>query len=194
MKSFFYNLSGKILIASPYVPISDVFSKSVIYVLSHTEEGAVGLMVNHVVNRVPFDSFFRNITNSTLTINTSNQYIFPVYLGGPVEKERGFFLHSSEYEKNILFKFQEEGICISSNTEIVKDIAEGNGPKESLFAIGYTGWEAGQLETEVENNLWIISNCEKDIIFSTVDEQKWINALKRIGIDNSCFSSRFGHS
>lgn len=187
--SDFDNLSGKILIASPYVYIGDVFNKSLIYVLSHTQDGAVGLIVNHVVNRIPFNSLCKNSNNLNIP---QNQDMLLVYLGGPVERERGFFLHSSDYDKNILFKFQD-GLSVSSNTEIVSDIAQGQGPKDSLFMIGYTGWGAGQLELELENNFWIISDCEKDLIFYTHNDLKWETAIKRIGIEDLYFSSKPGN-
>lgn len=187
-KQDFSNLSGKILIASPYVLQGDVFNKSLIYLLSHTKDGSIGLIVNHLVNYTPFKALFK-ITNDT---TISNDLTLPVYLGGPIELDRGFFLHSTDYDKNLLFKFHDN-LALSSNTGILKDIAAGVGPQKSLFIIGYTSWGAGQLEFELENNLWIASDYDQDLIFSEIIEQKWQVALKRLGIDNSHFASTFGH-
>ena len=187
----FTNLSEKILIASPYVLQGDVFHKSLIYILSHTKDGSIGLIVNHLVNRTPFKTLFK-VMNDKDNIIPNNDLILPVYLGGPLELDRGFFLHSADYDKNLLFKFQDN-LAVSSNTGILKDIAAGAGPKKSLFIIGYTSWKAGQLETELENNLWIVSDYDQDLIFSEEIEQKWHIALKRIGVDDSYFASIIGH-
>jgi len=187
----FSNLSGKILIASPFVLYGDVFHRSIIYVLSHTKDGSIGLIVNHLVNQVKFKSLFKLIKDNNFG-NLDDNLTIPVHLGGPVELERGFFLHSSEYDRNVLFQFQDN-LSVSSNVDILKDIAHGSGPKDSLFMIGYAGWEAGQLEFELENNLWIISNYNQSLIFSDPPETKWQKALNYLGIENSQFASKLGH-
>ena len=188
----FDNLSGKILIASPFVLFGDVFHRSIIYVLSHTKDGSVGLIVNHLVNKVKFKALFQIIKNNSFDNNKKDDLTIPVYLGGPVELERGFFLHSNDYDKNVLFNFHDN-LAVSSNIEILEDIYAGIGPKDSLFVIGYTGWEAGQLELELENNLWIISDYDQSLIFSNSPEQKWHKALDHLGIANTCFASKAGH-
>ena len=187
----FNNLSGKILIASPYTLYSDVFHKSLIYILSHTEDGASGLIVNHLMSRMPLKSLFSTINDEKNT-NNINDMVLSIYLGGPIELEKGFFLHSDEYDKNLLFKFQNN-IAISSNTDILKDIAAGRGPKHSLFIVGYTSWAPGQLEFELENNFWIVSECNPELIFSEVNDQKWTIALKNLGIEDAHFTAKLGH-
>lgn len=186
----FYNLSGKILIASPFVLFGDMFYKSVIYVLSHSAEGSVGIIVNHLVNHMAYKSIFKTSGDPDVA---SSEYVLPVYLGGPVEVDRGFLLHSDEYTKNLLFTFKDN-LAVSSNTEILKDISQGSGPRNSIFVIGYTGWEAGQLEFEIENNFWVVSEYDHELIFSFENECKWKNALIRIGIDNSHFVPQLGSS
>lgn len=185
----FNNISGKILISSPYIRFGEVFHKSVIYVLSHSESGAIGLIVNHLVNQMPFKKIFKAMNNN---ISDPGENILPVYLGGPVELEKAFLLHSGEYKKNLLFKFKDN-LAVSSNSEILSDLASGNGPEKSLFIIGYTVWQAGELEHELENNLWIVSECDKDLIFSDKNDQKWLTALKRLGIEYSHFAASAGH-
>lgn len=186
----FNNLSGKILIASPYVLYGDVFHKSLIYMLSHTKDGSIGLIVNHLVNSLSFKTLFKLINNNTPVVG---DLVLPIYLGGPVELERGFFLHSSDYDKNLLFKFQGN-LAVSSNINILQDIASGQGPKNSLFLVGYTAWKPSELEFELENNLWVVSDCDSDLIFLESNEKKWQTALKRIGIKQSNFGSILGHS
>jgi putative transcriptional regulator len=185
----FNNLSGKVLIASPYTLYSDVFHKSLIYILSHTPDGASGLIVNHLMSRMPLKSLFHSVNDTDPNINNM---ILSIYLGGPIELEKGFFLHSDEYDKNLLFKSQNN-IAISSNTDILKDIAAGVGPKHSLFIVGYTAWKAGQLELELENNFWIVSECNPELIFSEANDQKWHIALKNLGIEDAHFSAKLGH-
>lgn len=181
----FQNLTGKILIASPYTMQGNVFHKSVVYVVHHGPEGSGGLIVNYPVNSMPIESLFKKIdTNIDLSALK-----LEVNLGGPVDIERGFFLHTSEYNKNLLFKPQgNEGLAVSSNTEILKDIANGAGPKNAMFFVGYTGWNAGQMEHELENNLWIISEPDQELIFSPNLPQKWKTALNRLDISNAYFS------
>ncbi len=166
-----------------------VFNKSLIYILSHTPDGAMGLIFNHVVNHIDVKSFFK-IEDEQLP---DNNIIIPVYLGGPVEHERGFFLHSDDYEENLLLKFQNH-LAISSNQQISQDIAAGNGPKNSLFIIGYTSWKAGQLENELKENLWIVMEGDKDFILGGRPEKKWQNALEKVGIKKSHFSARLGNA
>jgi len=110
-----------------------------------------------------------------------------IHIGGPVEVERGFFLHSSDYNENLLFHPNQEELAVSSNVKILQDIAAGKGPEKSIFIVGYTGWAAGQLEFELENNLWIITAPDKELIFSLNDSNKWTKALNIVGISSNYF-------
>ncbi len=184
----FNSLAGKFLIANPYMNFNDVFHKSVIYLASHTEQGAIGLIVNHLVNTLPYKTVFKMLKSDT----DVEDLTLPVYLGGPVEPDRGFVLHSSEYSKNLLFKF-EDTLAVSSNLQILQDMAHGLGPINSLFIMGYTGWAPGQLENELENNHWIISSADLELLFSNNNDHKWDSALTRLGIDRSFYSSQLGH-
>lgn len=184
----FYNLSGKTLVATPYVIKEGMFHKSLIYMLSHNSEGAVGLIFNHLVNRIDLKTFF-NLKNDTIDANST----MPIYLGGPVEHEKGFFLHSNDYNKNLLLDFKND-LALSSNPEISEDIAFGKGPKNSLFIIGYTAWKAGQLEKELESNLWLIMDCDKEFIFADHPEKKWNYALKHLGINAAHFALHAGNA
>ncbi|WP_250311138.1 YqgE/AlgH family protein [Rickettsia endosymbiont of Oedothorax gibbosus] len=182
----FDNLSGKVLIATPYM-LDGIFNKSLVYMLSHTAEGAIGLIFNNLVNHIEIKSFFK------ISDDQVGNIMMPIYLGGAVEHDRGFFLHSDDYNENLLLKFQNH-LAVSSNPQIPHDIASGNGPKNSLFIIGYTSWKAGQLESEIKDNLWIITDCDKDFIFSGRPEHKWHNALQNLGIKESHFTSRMGNA
>ncbi len=179
----FSNLTGKILIATPFAMEGNIFHKSLIYVVKHTEEGSIGFIVNHPIQNAPAENMFKRIDAS---INISDMNL-EINIGGPVEVERGFFMHSAEYNKNLLFSTPECNLAISSNSEILRDISEGNGPERSMFIIGYTGWGPGQMEFELESNLWIIAEPDHDLIFSGDPTKKWPKALGMAGVSKGDF-------
>ena len=181
----FSNLTGKILIATPFAMEGNVFHKSLIYVIKHTNEGSVGLIFNHTVNNAPIQNILKKIDNEKI-VNADNLTL-DIHLGGPVEVERGFFLHTSEYNKNLLFNMDECNLAVSSNSEILQDIANGSGPQNSLFIIGYTVWNPGQMEFEMENNLWMVAEPNHDLIFHQDSKQKWSKALSTLGISTTDF-------
>jgi len=188
--SNFENISGKFLIASPYFAFNPPFNKSLIYVASHTKEGSVGLIVNNLVNRMPFDSVLKMLKEDNSNAGDS---ALPIYVGGPVEPERGFILHTDEYDRNLLLRLSDNHLAVSSNVEILRDIAHGAGPKNSLFVLGYTSWGPGLLEKEMSNNMWLVSDYDKSLMFSPNDDKKWNEALAHIGIDNSLFYATPGY-
>ena len=179
----FSNLTGKILIASPYTMEDNIFHQSIVYVVHHGDQGAVGFLVNRLVKNPPVNNLFKK-AEFKLDLNLLN---LKIHIGGPLELERGFFLHSAEYNKNLLFKLENSELAVSSNIEILKDITSGSGPKHSMFAIGYTGWGVGQLEFEIQNNLWLISEPDYDLIFGNDPTTKWPNALAKLNIDGIDF-------
>lgn len=181
----FSNLTGKILIATPFMMEGNVFHKSLIYVIKHTEEGSVGLIFNHTIEDAPAHNILKKIDREKLI--DSENLKFNIHLGGPAEIERGFFLHSGEYDKNPLFNMNEHNLAVSSNVEILNDIANGTGPENSLFVVGYTIWNPGQMEFEMENNLWMVMEPNHDLIFHQNTKQKWHKALSNLGITNTDF-------
>lgn len=182
------NLTGKLLIASPHYFFSDVFKKSVIYITCHDDKGAIGLIINRLVNHIPFDDVMKMVQKDSPSLSDGR---LPIYLGGPVDPERGFILHSADYNKNLLLECPNN-LAVSSNIEILKDIAKGAGPENSLFVLGYTGWGENQLHQEMSQNMWIVSDYHEDILFKSEDDSKWNAALKHIGVDNRVFSGGVG--
>ncbi len=179
----FSNLTGKILIASPYTMEDNIFYQSIVYIVHHSDQGSVGFLVNRLIKNPPVNRLFKK-AEFKLDLNMLN---LKIHIGGPLELGRGFFLHSAEYNKNLLFKLENSELAVSSNIEILKDITSGSGPKHSIFAIGYTGWGAGQLELEIQNNLWLLSEPDYDIIFGDDHTTKWSNALAKLNIDDTGF-------
>lgn len=178
------NLSHKMLAATPFKFVGGMFAKSLIYVLSHDKSGSVGLLINRPVSPINIQETFQN---SILGNENLDSLKIPVHIGGSVDLYKGFFLHSSDYEKNLLYKLPDN-LSLSSNSSIVQDIIQNVGPKNSLFIVGYTHWDAGQMEDELSNNLWIVIEDVKDLIFLDEDpDEKWRIALEKVGIKDSNF-------
>ena len=171
---------GKFLLATPNM--TDIrFEKSVVFLCSHTDKGAMGIIVNKPV----LDVSFKDIS-AKLNVETKDDNISPsIYFGGPVEISRGFVLHTSDYNVPDVSITVVEDLSLTSSLDIVVDIAKGQGPRESLFALGYAGWAAGQLEHEMTLDSWLICNANNEIIFSIDSESKWKTALSTIGIKPS---------
>lgn len=192
------NLAGKILIATPNVANQDMFNKSIIYIVSHDEYGCVGLIVNQNFKNSSFRDVFNMIssapdnldglTNKYPTIEEDVLHNQPIdlYLGGPVEYEKAVILHTNDYESNII-KPLKNNLAISSNVDIIKDIAAGKGPENSLFIMGHINWAPGAIEDEIKNNLWIVSDFCKSLVFSKNNNLKWNIAIQRLGINPKGF-------
>lgn len=181
----FSNLTGKILIASPYAMENNIFHQSLVYMVHHSAEGSIGFIVNRPLsNSISLKNLLKKIDSNI----DSALLDLDILVGGPLELERGFFLHSAEYNKNLLFKPENSDLAVSSNIEILKDITAGIGPKLNIFTIGYTGWSAGQIEFEIQNNLWIVAEANKELIFGAETSSKWINSLTALGIDSADFT------
>ncbi len=181
----FENLSGKVLIATPNI-LKGIFEKSLIYVLSHKSEGSIGLMFNHFVSYVDVKDFF-HVRDDV----DGNDVSVPLYLGGQVEHDRAFFLHSDDYNKNKLIRL-DNNLLLTSNSKISQDIANNKGPKQTLCILGYTSWNSLQLEDEIKRNFWIVADCSADFILSESSEDKWDDAIKSFGVTLSNFSSIMG--
>lgn len=172
-------LTGKCLVAMPNME-DERFANALIYICSHTKEGAMGFIVNKKIKEFSFADLANQLPISTI------KPIAPIELhqGGPLEKIRGFVLHSTDYVKNDTIVVSEN-IAVSSSIDIITDIAFGVGPKENLIALGYSSWAPQQLEKEIINNTWLVTEPNADLVFRTKDEDKWQKAIESIGIDLS---------
>lgn len=186
-KTTFKSLAGKMLIANPYCSFGDIFDKCLIYVASNTETGSLGLIVNKYISKLGLKKLYQ------IDDQNKGEKFKNIYLGGPIDTERGFVLHNSEKYKTKLI-FEEIGnLGVSSNIDIINDILNDKGPDNCLITLGYTGWGSGQLEKEIENNFWFIRDVDQDVLFSD-DQKKWSTALKNAGIENNTLTSQMGHS
>ena len=180
------NLGGQILLATPAMHQS-IFKDAVIFICSHSEDGAMGIIINKPLQALSFASICKD-----LKIEDRASLDLPILFGGPVEKNRGVVLHSQDY------KTEEETIeCTSTlsmtaSFSILSDLAKGLGPANALLALGYSGWAPGQLESELASNCWMFGKLDDKEIFSINFEMKWSKSLKNSGVEPTKISSNFG--
>lgn len=184
-----YSLTGKFLVAMPSLNDSGVFEHSVVYICSHTNRGAMGIIINKPLEKYTFSDL-----TMMLPIN-SNEKINEVSLhtGGPLEQVRGMVLHSTDYIRDGTIEIAN-GIAVSSTTEIIADIAYNKGPDSKLVALGYSFWQPKQLENEIYNNDWMVTTADKDILFNTDDAEKWHLAMEKTRIKLENFVPITGHA
>ncbi len=192
----FPSLDGQLLVAMPGMA-DERFSRSVIYMCAHAESGAMGLIVNKPLDDLKLADLFIQLE----VIAPADAIRLPegasrlrLLRGGPVEKTRGFVLHSRDYViDNSTMRF-EHGICLTSTIDILRAIAKGEGPQNALLALGYAGWGAGQLEMEIRANGWLVCPATPGLIFDDPPETKYERALRTLGIDPAMLSGDAGHA
>ena len=181
-------LKGNILCALPQ--LKDIFfSKSIIYLTHHSKEGAVGIILNYKIMNIKGTDLFHKL--NIKSENKKNDVDFPFHIGGPLNQNNGFILHTNDYKNKSTIKVSSN-VCLTVSTEILVDIARNKGPNNFFISLGYSGWGPGQLEEEIKNNSWINIKEELDLIFDVEAEKKWDKAIKITGIDFSKFSSYSG--
>ncbi len=189
-------LDGQLLIAMPVMD-DERFARSVIYVCAHSSEGAMGIILNRPAGSIDFPELLVQLD----IIDDADQIILPaqaeamkVMKGGPVETGRGFVLHSSDFFIKDATLPIDDGVCLTATLDILKAIAKGNGPRHAILALGYAGWAPGQLENEIQENGWLHCPADSDLIFGRDIEDKYQQALQKIGIDLAMLSSEAGHA
>jgi len=181
-------LTGKFLISLPKLD-DECFRQSVVYLCSHGKEGAMGFVVNKKLKDFSFADLAVPLPFSQ-SLNLEELFL---YQGGPVEKIRGFVLHSAEYKKPGTYQVSDQ-IAVSSNLDVLKDIAYGIGPHENLVALGYSAWAPNQLEREILDNDWLITEASNELLFHTPDELKWQRAMDETRIDLTRLMLTTGHA
>ena len=182
-------LLGKLLIALPGMP-DKRFEKTVIFMCAHSDEGAMGLIVNK-----PFEGIsFRELVERLDVRVTANTPEPPIMFGGPVGAGQGFVLHTSEFGNGEATMPVTSEISLTATIDILRAIAEGRGPEKALFALGYAGWGPGQIESELSSNGWIHCDTRKAILFDLDCDDKWRAALATLGADISGLSAEAGRA
>jgi putative transcriptional regulator len=175
----------------------DRFVRSVIYVCAHSTEGAMGIVVNQPAAHISFADLLVQlevIPAAELITLPSGAGGVKVLKGGPVDTQRGFVLHSSDFFIENATLPIDEGICLTATLDILKAIARGEGPQSAILALGYAGWAPGQLENEIQHNGWLHCAADAELIFGQDTGGKYQKALKKIGIDLGMLSSQSGHA
>ncbi len=187
-------LDGQFLLAMPGLEDSN-FSRTVIYVCAHTDDGAIGF----ILNRSKSLSFGELMVQLEL-IKSEELIELPatardvsVQCGGPVDQGRGFVLHSDDYQSESTLPISDD-ICLTATVDILRAITRGKGPKRATMMLGYSGWGAGQLENEVSANGWLTCPADEDIIFDADLEAKYNGAFAAMGIDPAMLSRDCGQA
>ena len=181
-------VTGQLLIAMPGMR-DERFAKSVIYMCAHSEEGAMGLVLNQRLDSLTFAELISQLELEEKHLSKD----VPVHFGGPVESGRGFVLHTSDYQQDATLEVVN-GVALTATVEILKAIAQGKGPQKSLLALGYAGWGPGQLDMEIRANGWLQVPSDSEIIFDIEPDTKWERAIQRLGIDPRMLSDDVGHA
>ncbi|MGE0714333.1 MAG: YqgE/AlgH family protein [Alphaproteobacteria bacterium] len=181
-------MTGRLLVAMPTIG-DPRFEKTVIYMCAHSEEGAMGLVVNRLLGQMTVSELMKQLSLEGSPATETMQ----VHFGGPVETGRGFVLHSSErvYEGTLVV---DGGLALTATMDVLKAIATGEGPQRALMALGYSGWGPGQLDQEIQANGWLQVPADDEIVFAAPLDAKWDMALARIGISSTMLSSEAGHA
>ena len=181
------SLTGKLLIAMPAMD-DPWFERSVIYLCAHSEEWAMGLMLNRLVDSLSFPDLLEQ-----LGIQPATERPIQVHFGGPVETGRGFVLHSTEYLQDSSLQI-DEMVALTATVDILRDIAHDRGPRHHLLALGYAGWGPGQLDSEIQSNGWLIVDPDEALLFDPNLDRKWQMAVDKIGLDVAKLSGSAGHA
>src|SRR5213078_3162715 len=189
-------LDGQMLIAMPSMG-DDRFARSVIYVCAHSTEGAMGIVVNQPAAHISFADLLVQLE----VIPAADLIQLPtraggvrVLKGGPVDTQRGFVLHSSDFFIENSTLPIDNGVCLTATLDILKAIAHGEGPQSAVLALGYAGWAPGQLENEITQNGWLNCDADPELIFGTDIDTKYEKAMRKLGVDLGKLSSEAGHA
>jgi putative transcriptional regulator len=180
-------LSGQLLIAMPSMQ-DPRFERTVLYMCVHSPEGAMGLIINRTFGEVRFGDLM-----GQLGIEGASASDRPVHFGGPVDCSRGFVLHSSEFQSDQTM-LVDDHVALTATKDILRAIADGSGPHQAIFALGYASWSEGQLDSEIQANAWLTAPADSDLVFDLDLESKWERAIARLGINPAMLSGAAGHA
>jgi len=188
-------LDGQLLIAMP--GMSDPrFERSVIYMCAHSEQGAMGIIINKTTPMMSFGELLSQLDLAGDEALAPPQELMqmPVLFGGPVEQGRGFVLHTSDYFTADSSLPVAENIALTATVDILRAMARGEGPERAVLALGYSGWAPGQLESEIQHNGWLTCQADEELVFGLDFEDRYAAALRKLKIDPAMLSSDAGHA
>ncbi len=190
------SLQGQFLIAMPGMT-DKRFARSVIYMCAHSPDSAMGLILNQRADHISFQGLLEHLDlfdGKKAGLKTGRIKDMDVHVGGPVEAGRGFVLHSPDYCNKDATLTVDGEVSLTATVDILRAMARGHGPERAILALGYAGWSAGQLESELAANGWLHCPANSDIIFDSDLETKYERALAILGIQQTHLSSVAGHA
>jgi len=182
------SLAGQLLIAMPQMQ-DPRFQRSVILMCAHNEEGAMGIVVNRLLDQFDLTELMRQLGIAAQGLRGRKR----VHFGGPVEGGRGFVLHSPDYVEASTLVVADV-FALTATLEILRAIGRGDGPRRSFLALGYSGWGPGQLDAEIQANGWLTVAPDDDIVFGAALDDKWQRALAKLGVHPLTLSDDAGHA
>jgi putative transcriptional regulator len=189
-------LDGQLLVAMPGMA-DERFARSVIYLCAHSEEGAMGIIVNQP-SRV---KNFPDLLVQLQVIAPQERISLPrgaeeiqVLSGGPVQTDRGFVLHTPDFFLDNSTLPIDDGVSLTATVDILRAIAAGEGPDRAILALGYAGWDAGQLEDEIQRNGWLHCPADPSLLFDRDLSSKYTRALRSMGVELERLSASAGHA
>lgn len=182
------NLTNQFLIAMPTLQDPN-FAHTVTYICAHNDEGAMGIVINRPMN-IDLGEVLEQMDLAAKDPRINDRM---VYQGGPVQRDRGFILHRPPGDWDSTISVGED-LGVATSRDILAAIAGGEGPRDTLIALGYAGWGAGQLEREMVDNAWLTGPVDYDIIFNVPSELRWQQAAALLGVDIEHLSNQVGHA
>ena len=183
-------LSGRLLIAMPGID-DPRFERAVVLLCAHDAEHAIGLAVNRPVDGLTLESLFERIGVEPPLRRLADE---AVLMGGPVERERGFVLHTDDYLLDDVSMPVMSGLALTTTKEVLQAMGGDAAPRRALLALGYAGWGPGQLEREVRENVWLVCDPDEALIFDDDHDHKWSRALEKLGISAAMLSEVGGRA
>ena len=165
------------------------FQRTVVYVCAHNAEGAMGLVINRLFGSITFASLLEQLDIHP-ALPTDD---LRVHYGGPVESGRGLVLHSTDFVREGTMMVDDE-VALTATIDILRAIADGQGPKHSRLALGYAGWGPGQLDAEMQANGWLTVDSDQTLMFDADLDTKWERAIAKIGVSLPMLSGEAGHA
>jgi len=182
-------LKNHFLIAMPALT-DPYFKHSVVYLCEHDEKGAMGFIINFPV-KLTLQELLNNV--ESISHQPTPPLLDPVFLGGPLELERGFVLHSPLADNSQSTQLNEQ-LMMSNSNAILSTLGTDSAPEKYMVTLGYASWDAGQLEEEIKDNRWLTIKSENDIIFNIPAEKRWLESLHRLGVNPEQLSATAGHA
>jgi putative transcriptional regulator len=181
-------LTGQILVAMPTLA-DPSFAQTVILICAHSADGAMGIILNRSLERPSFEGLLQQLDIAPLP----PQREIRLCAGGPVENVRGFVVHTTDWVADGTLRV-DEGLGLTTSLDILKAIAQGQGPRGCLLALGYAGWGPGQLEAEFGQNSWLSVAADEGLVFEGDNETRWRRAMQKLHVDPALLSPTAGHA